>query len=133
MLLSGAFKYAVKNNYMDHNICLDIKLEKKRDKKQKDIISFEDEIILCSYIKDKTFSRLLICTGLRMSKLAGIRSCDVDLAKKQIILNEQLKWSKRNGKYGYHRDTPKSKKSIRRIPLNESALYCLIEQIDAIK
>lgn len=63
-------------------------------------------------------------TGLRIGEVAGLTWKKVDLKKREILIDQQL--SHINGKVFIN--TPKTKKSIRVIPLGEAAFKAIVEQ-----
>ncbi len=77
---------------------------------------------------------LMLNTGLRTGEMLGIRNCDIDLKNKVLHVQQAVKEQyKREGteKSGGREmiiGTPKSKTSIRSVPLNETAMK-MIEEI----
>ena len=61
---------------------------------------------------------ILLKTGLRISEFCGLTVDDIDLADGIINIDHQLLWETNKGLYI---DTPKSKSSIRKVPMSEEA------------
>lgn len=61
---------------------------------------------------------ILLKTGLRISKFCGLTVDDIDFAAGMINIDHQLLWETNKGLYI---DTPKSRSSIRKVPMSEQA------------
>ena len=61
---------------------------------------------------------ILLKTGLRISEFCGLTVDDIDFADGMINIDHQLLWETNKGLYI---DTPKSKSSIRKVPMSEEA------------
>ena len=61
---------------------------------------------------------ILLKTGLRISEFCGLTVDDIDFADGMINIDHQLLWETNKGLYI---DTPKSKSSIRKVPMSEQA------------
>ena len=61
---------------------------------------------------------ILLKTGLRISEFCGLTVDDIDFADGIINIDHQLLWETNKGLYV---DTPKSKSSIRKVPMSEEA------------
>lgn len=61
---------------------------------------------------------ILLKTGLRISEFCGLTVDDIDFADGIINIDHQLLWETNKGLYI---DTPKSKSSIRKVPMSEEA------------
>lgn len=61
---------------------------------------------------------ILLKTGLRISEFCGLTVDDIDFANGMINIDHQLLWETNKGLYI---DTPKSKSSIRKVPMSEEA------------
>ena len=61
---------------------------------------------------------ILLKTGLRISEFCGLTVDDIDFADGMINIDHQLLWETNKGRYI---DTPKSKSSIRKVPMSEQA------------
>ena len=61
---------------------------------------------------------ILLKTGLRISEFCGLTVDDIDFADGMINIDHQLLWETNKGLYI---DTPKSRSSIRKVPMSEEA------------
>lgn len=75
------------------------------------------DIVYCKYYD---IILLLLRTGLRISELCGLTLKDIDLENRLINVNHQLL---RNKEVGYYIETPKTKSSVRMIPISEEAYH----------
>ncbi|HJC13408.1 MAG TPA: site-specific integrase, partial [Candidatus Agathobaculum intestinigallinarum] len=65
---------------------------------------------------------ILLKTGLRISEFCGLTVDDIDFADGMINIDHQLLWETNKGRYI---DTPKSKSSIRKVPMSGEARKAL--------
>lgn len=65
---------------------------------------------------------ILLKTGLRISEFCGLTVQDIDFENGLINIDHQLLWETNKGLYI---DTPKSKSSIRKVPMSEQARKAL--------
>lgn len=65
---------------------------------------------------------ILLKTGLRISEFCGLTVDDIDFEDGMINIDHQLLWETNKGLYI---DTPKSKSSIRKVPMSEQARKAL--------
>lgn len=63
---------------------------------------------------------ILLKTGLRISEFCGLTVNDIDFRNGVVNIDHQLLWEKGEGG-GYYIDTPKSKGSIRKVPMSAEA------------
>lgn len=61
---------------------------------------------------------ILLKTGLRISEFCGLTVQDIDFENRLINIDHQLLWETNKGLYI---DTPKSRSSIRKVPMSEQA------------
>ena len=86
----------------------------------------EQEQVLLGFVRhDKAYGRyyneilILLRTGLRIGEFCGLTVQDIDFENGLINIDHQLRWEK--GGSGYYIDTPKSKSSIRKVPMSAEA------------
>lgn len=70
-------------------------------------------IILCLY------------TGMRIGELLALKWDDLDLNKRLLNINKSVCTLKINGKYTFYVDTPKTKSSVRIIPIPKQLIFYL--------
>lgn len=86
------------------------------EEQEKVLLSFtQNDIVYCKYYD---VILLLLKTGLRISELCGLTLNDLDLNNRLITINHQLL---RNKEIGYFIETPKTKSSVRQVPISEEA------------
>ena len=86
------------------------------EEQEKVLLSFtQNDIVYCKYYD---VILLLLKTGLRISELCGLTINDLDLNNRLITINHQLL---RNKEIGYFIETPKTKSSVRQVPISEEA------------
>ena len=81
-------------------------------------------------INKKTVLKILLLTGIRKAEMAGLRWSDVDFENKVIHIKRNRLYSKRKGTY---EKEPKTKTSIRDVPLPDSLLKDLKEYYEWFK
>ncbi len=70
----------------------------------------------------------MIGTAVRCGEAIGLTWKDVDFKKREISVNHQLIYKKKNGKYGFYADTPKTDAGIRIIPMTREVYRALLDQ-----
>lgn len=124
--LKASFYIAILDDYIRKNP-FDFSLNAviKDDTKPKAALTEDQEITLLSFVKnDSVYNKyydvilLLLKTGLRISELCGLTLKDLDLENRLINVNHQLL---RDKEIGYYIETPKTKSSIRQVPMSEEA------------
>lgn len=93
----------------------------------------EEQQDLLKYAGDRLHRNLIhvaLGTGMRAGQMLGLTWGDVDLRKKEIRINKTLIYIKdmETGKYKFLYQTPKTKNSIRTIPMLDSVYRALKKQ-----
>lgn len=124
--LKASFYIAILDDYIRKNpfdFSLNTVIED--DTTPKTALTEEQEKNLLSFVKNDSIYRkyydvmlLLLKTGLRISELCGLTLKDLDLENRLINVNHQLL---RNKEVGYYIETPKTKSSVRQVPMSEEA------------
>ncbi|MFQ9892821.1 MAG: tyrosine-type recombinase/integrase [Emergencia sp.] len=124
--LKASFYIAVEDDWVRKNpfdFCLNAVLED--DCRPKTALSEEEEEKLLHFVKhDSTYNRyyddilLLLKTGLRISEFCGLTVSDLDFDRRIIRIDHQLQ---KNAENGYYIETPKTKSSIRQVPMSGQA------------
>lgn len=83
----------------------------------------------CMALKKTNHFGIVLCfyTGLRIGELLALTWNDIDFDRKTMSINKSVSYTKINGKYETAIDTPKTKHSIRIIPLPKQILDKLKE------
>lgn len=129
--VSRIFTYAIKLDLMDHNPVKKITIpKKKKNLSRKEIKFFTKEELkkLLAYTKEKehpkvyTFFYLMANTGTRTGELLGLEWRSVDFENKCIHITQTLS---RGQDRRLYLEEPKTMKSKRTIPINESTVLIL--------
>lgn len=131
-ILNAMFKYAVHNRIISFNPCAGVEVPKT---KQKDIrvLTVEEQREVMEQAKGRLHSNMIevaLGTGLRSGELRGLTWSDIDFRKREISINKTLVYIKdmETKKYVFKYQTPKTKNSIRTIPMQESVYKALKRQ-----
>ena len=94
----------------------------KTEPKQIDILNLEERNKLVRFLStnlDRTNVSILLClyTGLRVGELCGLRWEDIDLDNRQITVKRTVQRVNQSGKSEIIVGTPKSRSSVRTIPI----------------
>lgn len=135
IVLKMILKYGVKNQYMDfHQI--DIKFPTNHEKKVVEVLTRDNQKKLMDYLYSNfTFKNmgifLCLSTGLRIGELCALKWCDIDMEERVIKVKHTIQriYITDDGDKKYTKlliDTPKTKESIRDIPLSTDLVKLLI-------
>lgn len=127
-VLKGFFTFAVQQRLIEHNPCLNVRIFRPRTK---ETVPFEDDEIdriFQEARKVRNGEAIIVCfmTGLRQSELFGLRWTHVGIKERQLFVSEavvQVGGSNYTG-------TPKSRSSIRIVPLNNTAIAAFYRRWD---
>ncbi|EGT5618963.1 site-specific integrase [Clostridium perfringens] len=133
--LKSCLNQALKEGYISKNYCTLITLPKASQPTQKSINVFtlkEQQIFMreCLERKNGTIYILALGTGLRLGELLALKWIDINFKDKYISVNKSIKStysidSNSNRKFEVIEQTPKTKNSIRTVPLTNSILELL--------
>ncbi len=118
VLLGAMFKQAVKNELVKKNPVELTTLPRGEKKKERRVLTLNEQEILLKEITGNELEpliRLSLATGLRVGEVTGLEWCDIDFEKKEITVRGTLKCTRKGMEY--YKDTPKTDKSSRSIPL----------------
>lgn len=129
-ILAQILKFGKKNGTIKN---LDLNIAKPTvNKKELPVLSLEEQEKLIKAIKDNVTNEnigilLSLFTGMRIGEICALQKKDIDLANGIVSINKTMQRinSKRNGKSGTQIiiDTPKTQRSVRKIPLPEFLLF----------
>lgn len=127
--LHAIFKSAVSNDYIFKNpVDETVKPKKREDPKQR-VLTREEQYLFLKYSASTMYDtayRLILQTGLRAGEVGGLRWSDIDYEKNVIHVRRTLLEAKEKG--GFYFGDPKSKNSVRDIPITEECKAILTEQ-----
>lgn len=126
-ILNGCFKQAMKNDIIEKNPVMSATIPREKEKKTRRVLTVEEQRIFMEYAKGSYLYNLFaltLRTGMRGGEIRGLKYIDIDKSKKVIHISRTLKYE--TG-MGFFEDTPKTKSSMRDIPLTDE-MNSLIEQ-----
>ena len=137
-LLKNAFEQAVEDDVLLKNPCaFRLSAVIKKDVGTRSAVEEEDVTKFLEYIKSvpkyaRWYNQIFILahTGMRVAELCGLIAEDVDMENNLITIRRQTCYSKNKGRY---LDTPKTKTSCRKIPMNTVLKAVMQDSIAACK
>jgi len=133
IVLKMALKFGVKNSWIEHRQ-FDIKFPTERDKRNVEVLTRTNQKKVMAYVQENfTFRNLgiYIClsAGIRIGEICALTWDDIDIEKGIIIVRRTIQriYTIEEGerKTELVIDTPKTKNSIREIPMNRDLLKML--------
>lgn len=136
--ISTCINEAVRQGYISKNYTVNVRLPKVEESETITVLSIEEQKAFVEYIKNnsvelKNFFILALGTGMRQGEIMGLKWNDINFKDKTIKINRSLKkvtfiHADGTRKSEYIEQTPKTKSSIREIPISESIYKCLKDQ-----
>lgn len=135
-VLNAIFNFAIETDLIDKNPCKFVLKPSNLsgEIKEKDILSLEEtkklqetlkSINSIEDLKKKTVVEMFLSLGLRQGELVGLQWKDIDFETKRISINRSSTYT--GSKYGIVTKIPKTKTSIRTLPIPQSLLEILLE------
>ena len=125
--LNGCFTKAIKNRLIELNPVIYTEIPKAKPKNERIALTKEIQQVFLEYAEESylsCFFKVALMTGLRRGELQALRWKDINFDKKQIYVGNTLIWIEGEG---YYLDTPKTKSSMRSIPMNADLLDYIIK------
>lgn len=122
------FKYAVENEYIFKNPADNLKM-KPVAKAERRVLSREEQKTFKQYAENTLYSNaycLVLETGLRVGEVGGLQWGDIDFEQRTMMVKRTLLQDSAKG--GFYFGSPKTKNSIRTIPLTMEAVKILESQ-----
>ncbi|WP_434565122.1 site-specific integrase [Thermoanaerobacterium thermosaccharolyticum] len=136
-LLKAFFNYAVNEGYLMRNPCVKIVIPDANKEAKPEIETFTDEEIkkLTEVLNKHRLKALFLLdfgTGLRQGELLGLKWIDIDFEKKELKVQRTIKQvtiidGDGNREYKTIEQIPKTKNSIRTVPIPSSLIPVLEE------
>ena len=128
--LRAAFQIAVEDGWIRKNpVSFSLSSVIRNDSKTRTALTEGQEKALFSFLRfDRQYKcyydeiLILLKTGLRISEFCGLTVSDLDFENRLINIDHQLRWEAGSGFYA---DTPKSRSSIRKVPMSEETYQAL--------
>lgn len=132
MLLQDMFNKAMIDHYAKENPAKGIRLVRDEDKEVR-VLTPEEQADFFDCCKGTFYDNLFtiaVSTGMRPGELFALRWEDIDFTKREISVTRTLYYQKLEGdeKKTYHINPPKTKTSIRKIPINRQCEIALKKQ-----
>lgn len=131
--LHALFKDAVESNYLLKNPAEGLKMRRLTIEEMEDnerrVLSREEQREFLEYAKGTYYYNAYVFaleTGLRVGEIGGLSEDDIDLETKCIYVRHSILYDKKKG--GFYMSHPKSKTSIRTVPLTDAAILALERQ-----
>lgn len=135
-VLKGVFRYAKLEEYIKQSPVEYISIEGVRTNKKIIALTIEQEKTFLRYCDDlslySNIFKLMLNTGLRVSEACGITLDKIDLENGLLYIDRQMiyrDYKLQPGQERFYFSKTKSKKSERIIPLNESAIEIIKDQL----
>lgn len=124
-VVSLIFKYALLNELIDVNPCVNISIPKGLPKTKRDKAIKEDENKICQNTDSLAgvLAYLYLTTGCRRGEALALDPADVDKKEMVLHINKTVEWI---GNKPYIKDCPKTDAGIRDIPITEKLLNLLL-------
>lgn len=127
--LHAIFKSAIANDYLYKNPVDETVQPKNRQDPKQRVLSIEEQKIFLQYSAGTMYDtayRLVLQTGMRAGEVGGLRWSDIDYDNGIIYVRRTLLEAKEKG--GFYFGEPKSKSSVREIPITDECKKVLDEQ-----
>ena len=127
--LHQTFKQAVKEGLISKNPCESVNVPKGEPTKPHIALTVDEQAVFTARLQDETqllnpFVKMMLYTGMRCGEVCALQWRDIDLKKNVIHVRHTLQWTKKSG---LKLTPPKTKCSIRDIPIQPQALRILKE------
>lgn len=129
-IMNGMCKQAVYNGIIRVNPVTNVQIPKKgiAEPKTHKALTKEEQVLFMAYAQDSHYYNLFVLmlnTGMRIGEALGLKFSDIDRNKNVVHIQRTLKQDNING---FYLDTPKTKSSIRDIPLLPKANEAIRDQ-----
>lgn len=126
-VLNGCFQQAMRNGLVERNPVKLADLPRQTKKRERKAMTKEQQALFMKYAEESYlyhFFSVMLQTGMRRGEMQGLKYSDINKEKSVICVRRTLKYIEREG---YIEDTPKTRSSVRDIPLTEN----MIKHIEA--
>ncbi len=133
VMLLDMFNKALVNEFVNRNPAIGITV-KRDEEKDIQVLSIEDQVSFFDCCKGTfydNFFTVAVSTGMRIGEIAALRQEDVDFENKLISVKRTLVYQKYESDTckTFHFELPKTKTSIRQIPMNRQCEVALKKQL----
>lgn len=132
IMLLDIFNKALDNEFVNKNPAKGITVKRDKDNDIQ-VLSIEEQVTFFDCCKGTfydNFFNVAISTGMRIGEIAALRKEDIDFENKLINVNRTLVYQKYESDTckTFHFELPKTKTSMRQIPMNKQCELALKKQ-----
>ena len=127
--MHALFKGAINNHYLTKNPAEELSIKVVQNDTERRVLSVTEEEILKQYVEKSMYAEsylLALQTGLRVGELGGLKWEDIDFENRLLCVNRTILQDRKKG--GFYFGTPKTRTSLRTIPLTDEAINILYRQ-----
>lgn len=127
-VLNGCMEQALRNGLIERNPVKLAELPRDKGERKRQAMTREQQYTFMKYAQESylyNFFVILLRTGLRNGEIRGLKYTDIDKKTGILHISRTLKYIE--GK-GYFEDTPKTRSSVRDIPLTQDTMDVLEKQ-----
>lgn len=127
--MHAMFDGAILSDYIEKNPVNKAVKCRMKEAEERRVLSIEEQQTFLEYARHTMYFnayKLVLLTGLRSGEVSGLQWKYVDFDKKELHVRHTMLFDSKKG--GFYLGKPKTKKSVRTIPLNEAAVQVLKEQ-----
>ena len=133
IMLVDMFNKALIDDFVRKNPAKGITVKRDEEKEIK-VLTVEEQALFFDCCKGTFYDNFFItavATGMRIGEIAALREQDIDFDKKVIHVSRTLVYAKyeEDTQKSFHFEDPKTKTSIRTIPINKQCFMALKKQI----
>lgn len=133
-LIHNTLSAAIDNNLIAKNPCNNCMNEFHASYKKRIALTKAEQDAFINYIQNnKVYVKhypmilLMLSTGIRCGEAIGLTWENVDLERRELTIDHQLAYQKRNGKYQFYASLPKTEAGVRKIPFTRNVTRVLTE------
>ena len=133
IMMTDLFNRALEDDFVLKNPMKGVRLPSNKPEEERKILSIEEQKLFYEASAGTWYDNAFIVavnTGLRPGELFALTWEDIDLEKKEININKTMVYQKFDGDEGkiFHVGEPKTKSSIRTVPINNMCEKALKKQ-----
>lgn len=134
-MISPCLELAVDDDLIRKNPCKGCLGGFNDDSVERTSLTVKEQEILLEFVRQSNVYSVyhpmivfMIGTAVRCGEAIGLTWRNVDFKKREINIDHQLIYKKRNGSYGFYADSPKTDAGIRTIPMTREVCEALKKQ-----
>lgn len=134
-MISSCLEFAVDDDILRKNPCKGCLAEFGVDARERISLTKKEQEVLLDFVRQSRvyaahypLIMFMIGTAVRCGEAIGLTWNDVDFKNKEVSINHQLIYKKKEKSYGFYADSPKTDSGIRVIPMTTEVYKALNEQ-----